>query len=551
MEDRGPKVSRAQERVRTIDKKRLNYERNSARHSCQGRRPLALSVRSSPRAHRCARAATRTCLAKGLVKTSADMPAVNNRWAKMLNFNLSDLDCGYDGWMADSLATDFDFPEQLFALEDHEVLAGYQTPCPSVAVFLHEAPRSPRRKKAKTQMRRAGSHQLEVVKDEQQLDNDAVPAHIEMSLGCKVAEGSEGKQLPQAPSTIDWESRVKAADLAPDQVPSIVQAILQAMRADVEDAALQTAATQALSQLASSGSHNASAVAAGGGLQALVSAAEAHKSSVALQEMFCSALRAITICGPEYRTAVTSGGGVRLVLSSMTEHPKSVPVQLAGCRALKELAAHNRAIQDEIFTLSGIEMVLGAMEANPSVASMQEAGCGVLRNMTVGNAESQNKIVALGGARLVLAAMSLHGQEAPVQWAACWALFCLTVQNNEVRGKMVACGALLHVLQAMERHRAAPRVQEAGCWAIKVLTTADEQNLGLCSRVVAGQAMKDHPFDELVQKAGRVALQSASMRPPTSRASERGCMPESGRLAAPTSKKRKCSLICSLPTILE
>jgi len=547
MDNADQKADRALERVRTATRKRIHHENETARRSEQSFVPVTGTGRSNARRHRGARAATRTCLAKGLLQGSVDVPAVNNQWDTTSNshlsskrvapsviiyrknsvgeLNLGGFDCSSGPWETASLAADFGFvAELLLGLEHQEMSDEDESTCPSEATTVEDG----------------------TVMADVELPIEVVTFPIVSIPEC--CNNDASKPVRDASLMLDWEGLLKEAELAPESVPKVAHTILQAMRADCEDLSLQMVGIEALDILASGAAGNAAAIAADGGLETLVNLAHVHKGALNLQEALLRLLRAITICDASSRASVASAGGVKLVLTAMSEHLKSVGVQLAGCRILKELAANNVPIQDEICSLCGLEAVLGAMSTYPSVATMQETGCGVIRNMSLGNAQRQNKIVDLGGLRLVLVALGLHSQEPLVQWAGCWALFCLTHLSVPLRGKVVAGGGLLLVLHAMAAHRSIPKVQEAGCWAIKVLTTADDPNLAFSARVAVVQAMQDHPFNKQLQQAGRAGLQSAGACSTTSRGSNRS---QPIQLGDSLTKKRKCSPVWSLPTIPE
>jgi len=518
MEERSQKASRAQERVQTMRKKRLLYERK------KGQRVVEQSFRTS------ARTVVPTRVLKAVVnsakphrRSKRPVPWVDISEDALLGrcgSNLCQADCSYDHWGV-GFESDLDTHMQAWDCEHQAVSSARKMPCVSLVIGGGDC---------------AGSC--------------IAWADVEVALDT-VGVGALQMQAAHVATTLDWEGLLKSGVLLPDHVAEVVHAIFQAMGVDLEDATLQTRAAKALEHLASMQASNAAAIAACGGVQVLAQVAEAHKGSPMLQELVCKLLRVITICGPSCQASVASGGGVRVVVNAMTHHFASVTVQLAACRALKELAAHSTSIQEEIFTYSGVEAVLSAMERHASAASIQELGCGVLRNISAGNAKKQNKIAMLGGVHLVSVALALHRQERAVQWAGCWALFCLTVQNAELRDKVVASGGLGHVLQAMSEHRSAPRVQEAGCWAVTVLATVAEKNVAMAARASVSRAMADHASDEQVQKAAHAALRSAGACPATLRITQRVTLAQLGELAKTFINQRQCLSACSLDTIPE
>lgn len=527
MEDRSHKAGRAQERVRTICRKRLHYER------VQGQRFVARVVRTSAKADSLDLEIPPSPKRPARKRKKRSAPALqffpDNDIVGRFGSNLKYLSNGYGHWAKYGFASTPDLAEQaLGGAPDGET------------------------------SRRAVPRLSLVIAGCSSVGNSSPWAHLEV-----VGDDDNGGMFPpqvceDVSVMLDWENLRKKGAVSPDDLPDILQTIFQAMSEDMADVTLQTMATQTLDHFAVMGAGHAVAIASAG-LLILVRAAEAHKCSGILQEAVCRVLRAITISGADCRTAVAAVGGIRVVVTAMTHHLDSVAVQLVGCKALKELAANSATIQEEICSLSGIEAVLRAMERHASVANMQEVGCGVLRNMSAGQAKQQDKIAMLGGVRLVSVAMALHRQEVAVQWAGCWALFCVTVQNATLRDKVVASGGLGHVLQAMSAHRSSPRVQEAGCWAIKVLATVAEKNVAMSGRASASQAMADHPSDEQVQKAARAAWQSAGACPATLRITQRVTVAEPGQLATNVasqlaksfSNHRQCSPGWNLATIPE
>lgn len=385
-------------------------------------------------------------------------------------------------------------------------------PTVSASMLLESNLQTPKRFRC----RKASAPSPKKSKGEHRHHTIAIGEENEHATEGKAVSSSAPKRTPRPPDEHDTSSDIendllslaKEVESNPECLRAICDKILASMQSGGKELIRQTTGIKALHHLASCKNLNGAIIADAGGTEMLVKTGARFKDSPELQEPLCKVLRLMTICGPEYQSRVLDAGGVTTVLDAMRANSASVDVQCEGCRALKELAANNSAIQETICSQSGIELVLEAMEKHPSSPTIQEVALGVLRNMSAGNSDRQKKIAALGGVHLVYVAMGLHSQEAVVQWAGCWALFCLTHCNSQLRDEVVTSGGLPHLLHAMEMHRSASRVQEAACWAIKVLAVPGRANLALRASAAVSQAMRDHPFEEQVQKAAQLAQRS-------------------------------------------
>lgn len=492
------KARRAEERAHTISKKRTKFEREQVANATP--RTAACSVR----APRIARAAIRTCLSKGLLGASSDMPVVSMHRGSM----------GRRGIRARrakaSVTSVFVFQpahdrgeEEMPEIEDlhNPVNEGAVTTEDKEFTLLDQA--------------KINMEDKEIASEEQGTDTPATSS----SPGAP-AEAPEGQASHAEAKLADKVACLKA-DAAEDGCSwqylfskcSSVPQILDVISVDHASAGLPAdarliAGFYALQAMAAGNISHASEMSERRALQVLVSAMEDHYQLENLQQLGCKLLQAAaTSRAADSQARLAQSRGAQAVLTAMIAHRASATLQEAACLALSQLAARGANLQEDISSSGGLEVVLEAMALHPHVAPLQVAGCAVLRHMSAGSPQQQAKIASLGGVQQVLTALDSHVESPAVQWAGCWALFCLTWQNNSLKKRVAESGGAGAVLRAMDTHPAVLKVQEAGCWALSSGAVADDASAELsdCLQAVS-RAMTQHPVEEVL-KVGRMTLQ--------------------------------------------
>mmetsp|Transcript_6365 Transcript_6365/g.11704 ORF Transcript_6365/g.11704 Transcript_6365/m.11704 type:complete len:564 (-) Transcript_6365:159-1850(-) len=506
------KVRRAEERAHTISKKRAKFEREQ--HGAATADAAACSVR----APRIARVAIRTCLSKGLLGASSDMPVVSMHRGSMRRR-------GIRGRRAKASVTSvfvFQPPndrgeEGMCAIEDfHRSVSGEGAAVTEDVALTEQAGDNSMEELSHSDgLETVAVEATAMQAKEPAIDEQATDEPAACLLG-NPAEPPEGQASQAEARVMDNAARLKA-DVATEDSSSwrhlfskcsSVSEILDVMSADRASAGLQIAGFLALEAMAARDISRASEMSERGTLQVVVSAMEDHYQLEILQELGCRLLQAAaTLRGAESQTRLAQCRGAQAVLTAMIAHRASATLQEAACLALSHLAARGAHIQEDISSSGGLEVVLEAMALHPNEVPLQVAGCAVLRHMSAGSPQQQTKIASLGGVQRVLTALDQHVEVAAVQWAGCWALFCLTWQNSSLKKRVAESGGAGAVLRAMDTHPTVLKVQEAGCWALSSGAVADDASAELsdCLQVVS-RAMTQHPVDEVL-KVGRMTLQ--------------------------------------------
>ena len=155
------------------------------------------------------------------------------------------------------------------------------------------------------------------------------------------------------------------------------------------------------------------------GIEAVVAAMKANLQNAAFQESGCRALRNIAFLA-DNRQKVAAAGGIEAVVAAMQAHAGVAAVQEQGCWALCNIAvlADN---QPKVAAAGGSEAVVAAMNAHTGVAAVQQYGCAALCNIALLD-DNQPKVAAAGGIEAVVAAMNAHLNNGNIQEYGCGAL---------------------------------------------------------------------------------------------------------------------------------
>ena len=310
--------------------------------------------------------------------------------------------------------------------------------------------------------------------------------------------------------------RALAGSSAERQV-SIVEALLEEMRARPADAAAQGRSCEALRQLlpAANGPGNntsgaSNAVRIAGGIGTILAAMTAHAADAALLEPACRALWQLSR-NDQNRATMAAEGATERVLAALREHTGAEAVLGAGLAALGNLACLDCGTA-AIASASGMEVVLAAMRAPAGDAEcVQLSGCGLLRNLTTGT-EGQAALVAAGAMEVVLSAMRTHTTSAPVQTMGCYVLRNVTCPSPSADANCSAiatAGGVEAVVAAMSLHESDAEVQVAGCCALRNLAVNAQNKITIASAggiELLMAALHAHVDSVEVQRGACIAL---------------------------------------------
>mmetsp|Transcript_66742 Transcript_66742/g.118072 ORF Transcript_66742/g.118072 Transcript_66742/m.118072 type:complete len:513 (-) Transcript_66742:71-1609(-) len=430
---------RAADRLRGLQKKRAEYKRwlqkgNGCQKKSAGKPVQACSDISSmgdhrAKAHRSARAQTRTCLAKGAVEIGSDMPIVSmgragkwKRWARK----------------------------------------------PSVSPMLH-LPVSGRRQEASPTLKAW----MELVADPSvDLDMDAVEESAEPetsllsqmlpSFSCMedaiVAICQEGEAQVAgvlALGRLAYSDARKAAQIGDREG---VEMILDIMRARPQQFVVQQACCLILAAVTASGPSGRAQVASGS-IEALVSAMHTLPDAADIQENCCQTLKELAAQDAETREKVLRSSALSAVLTAMRRHSANPRIQIAALGVVRNVSAGSSENQGRLASNGAAQRTLYAMALHSKDAGVQCAGCWALFCITVQNRALQWDVAGRGGIHAVLAGMKSHVAMLKVQEAGCYAL-------RELAGTVVSDVDLwldmVHTVSRALRECPAAELQKAG-----------------------------------------------------------------------------------------
>jgi len=272
------------------------------------------------------------------------------------------------------------------------------------------------------------------------------------------------------------------------------QAVLAALRAHPDSAALSAQACGALASLtAAAGGGGARAAAAeAGAARAALEALQSHGSAPA------TAARALwlmcNLCEKGAPADVEPGLAVRAVRDSLAENgPGSAELALYACQALTQLCGGERAA-----AAASARAAARAARAPDAVAAALRAhagghehaaarGCSAAGSLAARDAEGQDACGEAGLVACVLEAMSLQPGSPSVQHHGAWALASLTAAHEANRERAAAGDAVNLLCLALTHHHARPAVQEWACRALIELL-APRAAAGGCAHAAAAEA---------------------------------------------------------------
>lgn len=420
MEGGDHKVCRAQGRVRTITKKRIEYERTQPQ---QNRRA---DIRKNRR--------------KRALVTSVDMVNQCNKTLEChgLAQEPGGLDCNEEASVTDLPSADSNVaPEYLFALE----------------VVAEEADTNHDDKDDTGVL-------TSVDFDSLLRDADAAPERVpELVQAIFHAMAANVKDI--ALQSAGVQALEQFASAGPHKAVALAggtQTLLSLadMHRDVE--VLQELLCKVLRAVIVCGLEFRASVASSGGVRVVLSSMTAHPKSVSVQLAAGRALKELAAHSPAIQDEICSHRGIEAVLSAMQLHPTDAAMQEVGCGALRNLSAGSPKRQMAIAAHDGVRLVLAAMSLHSQHEVVQWAGCWAIFCLTLQNVELQARVVASGGLQLVLQAMSGHRASSRVQEAGCWAIKLLSTTVDPDLS-LSARGA---VFLAMQSHPLDQQVQKAG-----------------------------------------------------------------------------------------
>eukprot|EP00802_Teleaulax_amphioxeia_P003339 Tamp_03342.p1 GENE.Tamp_03342~~Tamp_03342.p1 ORF type:complete len:1150 (-),score=276.67 Tamp_03342:25-3474(-) len=203
-----------------------------------------------------------------------------------------------------------------------------------------------------------------------------------------------------------------------------------------------------------------------GVIRAVLQAMEAHAQSAAVAQTGCRILRVLARSDAKEKIAALLG--LEAIVQAMGAHADHAGVQEQACGALFSLALNN-ANKEKVAALLGIEAIVQAMGAHREHAGVQEAACAALSFLAVSNA-NQEKVAALGGIEAIVQAMGAHREHAGVQEAACAALCNLAAKKDANRTKIKQAGGKEMVKRAVAAPNATPETKELGLRVLKILS---------------------------------------------------------------------------------
>eukprot|EP00802_Teleaulax_amphioxeia_P007176 Tamp_07182.p1 GENE.Tamp_07182~~Tamp_07182.p1 ORF type:complete len:780 (-),score=165.22 Tamp_07182:49-2388(-) len=206
-----------------------------------------------------------------------------------------------------------------------------------------------------------------------------------------------------------------------------------------------------------------------GVIRAVLQAMEAHAQSAAVAQTGCRILRVLARSDAKEKIAALLG--LEAIVQAMGAHREHAGVQEAACAALFSLAANNGANQEKVAALSGIEALVQAMGAHREHADVQEQACRALWSLAYNNDAIGKRIASLGAIEVIVQAMGAHREHAGVQEKACGALRNLAANNNAIKTKIKQAGGEEKVKRAVAAPNATARTKE---WGQRLLVDSSE-----------------------------------------------------------------------------
>jgi len=425
---------RAVDRLKGLQKKRADYKR------WQQKADTSSMGQQRAKAHRSARAQTRTCLAKGAVEIYSDMPTISmgkagkwKRWARK----------------------------------------------PSVSPMLH-LPGAGRRQGSSPALKawmelvaEPGDFEMEGVEESAEQPEQPVATP---SFSCVEDAMDAIRQGEAAVAGLLALGRLAFADgeIAARIGDEGVTMALQLMRARPQEHVVQQAGSLVLAAVTTSGFSGRAKVAASG-IEAMVSAMSAHPDAIDIQENCCHALKLLAAQDSETRDKVMQRS-LDAVLSAMRQHGASPRIQMAALGVMRNVSAGSSENQGTLASKGAAQRVLHAMALHSKDAGVQCAGCWALFCITVQNKTLQLDVAGRGGIHAVLAGLKSHPTMLKVQEAGCWALrelACTVVSDVDLWLNMAQT-----VSRAMREH-AAPELQKAGQAARQRLASRGVRRMSL------------------------------------------------------------------------